>query len=172
MFGTTDLDGRPRVVGSTVDVGAYEFPPGVSGVFIGWLQHYGLLTDGSADFADADADGINNWLEWVCGTCPTSRLSALCLLSATPQGTHVAVNWQSVAGVNYFLARSANLASPWVSLHWADWRLDLWLAAGLAWAPGRLAALPSAGGPLAAVRWAGPRPKGPWLLPAGSRKVP
>jgi hypothetical protein len=108
----TDLDGRPRIVGGTVDMGGYEFQPGVSGAFIGWLQGYGLLTDGSADSADADGDGMNNWQEWVCGTCPTNPLSALRLLSATPRGTNVTVSWQSVAGVNYFLKRSANLASP------------------------------------------------------------
>jgi hypothetical protein len=112
----TDLDGRPRIVGGTVDMGAYEFQPGVNGAFIGWLQGYGLPTDGSADFADTDADGMNNWQEWVCGTDPTNRLSALRLLSAAPAGTNVTVTWQSVAGVNYFLQRSANLASPFALL--------------------------------------------------------
>jgi hypothetical protein len=112
VSGTTDLDGRPRVVAGTADIGAFEFQPGVSGAFIGWLQNYGLPTNGSADFADADGEGMNNWQEWVCGTCPTNPLSALRLFSATSTGTNVAVSWQSVAGVNYFLARSANLAAP------------------------------------------------------------
>ncbi len=107
----TDLDGRPRLYGR-VDMGAYEYQPFVSGVFIGWLQHCGLPTDGSADSTDADAEGMNNWQEWVCGTCPTDRLSALCLLSAVPTGSNVTVLWQSVAGTNYFLKRSADVASP------------------------------------------------------------
>jgi hypothetical protein len=109
---STDLDGRPRIVGGTVDMGAYEFQPGVSGAFIGWLQQYSLPTDGSADYADPDHDGMDNWQDWICGTCPTNPASALCLLSATPQGTNVTVTWQSVAGVNYLLGRSTKLGSP------------------------------------------------------------
>ncbi len=112
----TDLDGRPRVVGGTVDMGAYEFQPGVSGAFIGWLQLYGLPTDGSGDYADPDRDGMNNWQEWVCGTCPTNAQSVLRLLSATPAGANVTVTWQSVAAVNYFLECSANLISPFTLL--------------------------------------------------------
>ncbi len=77
---TTDRDGRPRKVGGRVDLGAYEFQPGVSGGFIGYLEQYGLPSDGSADGADADADGLNNWQEWCCLTCPTNALSALRLL--------------------------------------------------------------------------------------------
>ena len=100
------------MVGGTVDIGAYEFQPGTSGAFIGWLQRYGLPTNGSADHTDSDHDGMNNWQEWVCGTCPTNPLSVLRLLSAAPAGTNVTVSWQSVTGVSYFLARSANLASP------------------------------------------------------------
>ena len=112
----TDLDGRPRIVGGTVDMGAYEFQPGVSGVFIGWLQQYGLPTDGLADYADPDHDGLNNWQEWVCGTNPTNALSALRMVSALPTSTNVTVSWQSVAAVNYFLERSGDLESPFTLL--------------------------------------------------------
>ena len=67
---------------------------------------------GAADYADPDLDGLNNWQEWVCGTNPTNAQSVLRLVSATPAGTSVTVTWQSVAGVNYFLERSASLAAP------------------------------------------------------------
>jgi hypothetical protein len=113
---TTDLDGRPRLVGGTVDMGAYEFQPGVSGAFIGWLQQYGLPTDGSADYADPDRDGLNNWQEWVCGTCPTNGQSVLRMVTAVPTASNATVTWQSVAGVSYLLERSANPAAPFTLL--------------------------------------------------------
>jgi len=116
---TTDLDGRPRIVSGTVDIGAYEFQGAGTGEFIGWLQQYGLPTDGSADFTDPDADGMNNWQEWRCGTNPTNALSALRLLAPTVTGTNVVVRWQSVAGVNYFVERSTNLAQAAVFMQLA-----------------------------------------------------
>jgi hypothetical protein len=108
-----DLDGNPRIVNGTVDIGAYEYQGPGSVISYAWLQQYGLPTDGSADVADPDGDGLNNWQEWRCLTDPTNPLSALRLLSASSADGHVTVRWQSVAGVNYFLERSTNLsASP------------------------------------------------------------
>jgi len=105
-----DLDGNPRIAGATVDIGAFEFQLPQSRISYAWLQQYGLPTDGSADAADPDGDGLNNWQEWRCGTSPTDASSALRLVSALPAGTNVTVTWQSVAGVDYFLERSTNLS--------------------------------------------------------------
>jgi hypothetical protein len=108
---SNDLDGNPRIVGASVDIGAYEFQNTSSVLPMAWLQQYGLPTDGSADFADSDGDGMNNWQEWLAGTCPTNAQSVLRLLSVAPSSTNVTVSWQSVAGVNYFLQKSAQLNS-------------------------------------------------------------
>jgi Concanavalin A-like lectin/glucanases superfamily/Immunoglobulin domain len=113
VMGTTDLDGRPRIVGGTVDVGAYEFQgPGI-GEFIAWLQQYGLLTDGSADYVDSDGDGMNNWQEWIAGTNPTNAVSVLEFSRISLVSGGVSLLWtNTTTGRSYFVQRSTSPAAP------------------------------------------------------------
>ena len=109
-----DLDGRPRLVGGSVDIGAYEFQGPCMGEFMGWLQQYGLPTSGAADYVDSNGDGFNNWQEWRAGTIPTNAASRLQMFSPalTNNSSGVTVSWQSVSGVNYFIQRGSDLSAP------------------------------------------------------------
>lgn len=118
VFTGSDFDGNPRVVGSAVDVGAFEFPSPASVISYAWMQQYGLPTDGTADFADPDGDGMNNWQEWKTGTNPTNALSLLKIVSVTRTNSAngIIISWQSVAGLHYFLQRGSDLRMPLVTL--------------------------------------------------------
>ena len=104
---STDLDGRPRIVGASVDMGAYEF----QGEFTNWLAQFAFPTDGSADFTDPDGDGFNNYQEYRCGTDPTNALSALRLLPPAPAGTNLTLTWPSATGRSYCLDYSPDLSA-------------------------------------------------------------
>jgi hypothetical protein len=105
-----DLDGLPRIVGGTVDVGAYEFQPPQSLISYAWLQRYGLPTDGSVDSTDSDSDGMNTWQEWRCLTDPTNAQSVLRLLTVELAGPEPLIRWSSTSGRTYTLERSTNLS--------------------------------------------------------------
>lgn len=85
-----------------------------------WLLQYGLATNGSADYAHGDQDGMNNIQEYIAGTDPTNSLSCLRMdsLAKAGGGAGVVLQWESVSGKVYVVNRSTNLVvlPPFITL--------------------------------------------------------
>jgi hypothetical protein len=109
---SADLDGRPRILGSAVDIGAFEFQGSGLGEFAGWLEQHGLVTDGSADYTDPDIDAMSNWQEWIAGTDPLNPASVLKMLTPTRTNTPAGfvLTWQSVTNRSYYIQRATTLS--------------------------------------------------------------
>ena len=104
-----DLDHNSRIVGGTLDLGAYECQSPALLDFYTWLQSFKLPTGASQLYSDSDKDGMNNFQEWIAGTNPTNALSVLMMLAPSNGVSGITVPWQSVSGITYFLQRSTNL---------------------------------------------------------------
>jgi hypothetical protein len=81
--------------------------------FHAWLASYGLPSNGSADYADSDSDGMNNWQEYLAGTSPTNAASVFKITSSQMNsGTQFVLRWSSVSNRLYDVTRATtNLAT-------------------------------------------------------------
>ena len=118
--------GLDKLVGGTVDMGAYEYQGPSSVISYAWLQQYGLPTDGSVDYADPDGDGMNNYQEFLAGTIPTNSASVLSVQinkpAQMPRGQQFSqmqqgmfLSWNTQPGLTYQVQTTTNFTS-WSNL--------------------------------------------------------
>lgn len=99
MAADADLDGRPRLLGVGVDMGAYEWQAAPGGTGGGGT--------GIDSTADDDGDGMSNAAEASAGTDPvdpSSVLRADCSVGSADG--ELVVRWPSVSGRIYWVDRS------------------------------------------------------------------
>ncbi len=96
---------------ATGAVDQFTFQPQLD-PFHAWLASYGLPSDGSADYADSDDDGMNNWQEYLAGTNPTNAASVFKITSGNViSGRQFVLRWLSVSNRLYDVMRNTNLAA-------------------------------------------------------------
>jgi fibronectin-binding autotransporter adhesin len=87
-----------------------------------WQIQYFTTTNnpsGAPDF-DADGDGMNNTNEFLTGTNPTNKLSALRIVSAARQAANVVITWSTAGGRTNVVQTSAGSANGSYSNNFVD----------------------------------------------------
>lgn len=115
---TNDIDGNPRIIGGTVDIGCYEYQSPVSELPYLWLEQYGLSITNNVDTSSPNGTAFDVYQDWIAGLNPTNPASVLAMLPppATNNASGITVSWQSVSGINYNLLRATNLLASFVTI--------------------------------------------------------
>jgi len=124
MAGAKDLEGKPRIMGEVVDMGAYESFPldldtDLNGLPDYWEWRYGQGITNMDVAADQDGDGADNRHEYIAGTDPNSVHSCFKLREQAPQpGVGFLVEWDGCLGRSYNVMRATNLVglTPFVAI--------------------------------------------------------
>ncbi len=116
MAEALDFEGKSRILGGIVDVGAYEFIPRSldsdgDGIPDWWEWGWAQSMTNLGASADSDDDHFDNLQEFQAGTDPLDADSFLGLLMPTPAAgvTGLVVRWQSASNRTYQLERLTNL---------------------------------------------------------------
>jgi hypothetical protein len=113
-----DLDGNPRTIGGTVDLGAYECQsPALLDYYL-WLQNYALPTDASLTYVDSDGDGANNREEYLADTSPIDANDYFHITGFTRDGTYNTLWWTGKSTRLYQVERRETLdgVTPWETI--------------------------------------------------------
>ncbi len=120
----TDLDGNPRLVNGTVDMGAYEYDAAFydsnsDGIPDAWgIQYFGSATGGLAS-ANGDADPADNGSEYIAGTDPTNSASFFSITNTAAVAEGFVLEWEAVAGRVYSVNRRDSLTNSFQTLETA-----------------------------------------------------
>jgi len=96
-----------QITTATQEVTLQKVATTAKGTPLWWLTDHGLGTD---DLTDPDGDGISSWEEYIAGTDPQNRQSAMTISIQLNTSTgNNEVHWQSESDRLYYIERSTDL---------------------------------------------------------------